>query len=230
VRAERWLGGAIFFSNNKSNKVAVPQKNTEPEINLVAISNADHIFGNPNASIKIVEYSDPSCPYCRIFHNTMRQIMSEYGASGKVAWVYRHYTLDKPDANGNILHPNANHEAQALECANQLGGNDKFWAYTNRLYDITPSVTINSPQGLDQNLLPEIAVFVGLDKNKFNECLSSGKFKSLVDKQYLDGVNAGAAGTPYSIMITPQGKMIPINGTYPYSNLKTIIDSLLTVK
>lgn len=220
------VAGAIFFSKDKE-KPIVTNKDNVPEINLVPINNSDHILGNPNAPIKIVEYSDPSCPYCRMFHNTMRQIMNEYGATGKVAWIYRHYTLDKPDANGNILHPNANHEAQALECANQIGGNDKFWEYANRLYDITPSVTINSPQGLDQNQLPEIATYINIDKNKFRECLNSGKFKALVDQQYLDGVNAGASGTPYSIMITSKGKMIPINGAYPYSNLKTIIDSLL---
>ncbi len=220
------VAGAIFFSKDKE-KPIVTNKDNVPEINLVPINNSDHILGNPNAPIKIVEYSDPSCPYCRMFHNTMRQIMNEYGATGKVAWIYRHYTLDKPDANGNILHPNANHEAQALECANQIGGNDKFWEYANRLYDITPSVTINSLQGLDQNQLPEIATYINIDKNKFRECLNSGKFKALVDQQYLDGVNAGASGTPYSIMITSKGKMIPINGAYPYSNLKTIIDSLL---
>ena len=220
------VAGAIFFSKDKERPI-VTNKDNVPEINLVPINNSDHILGNPNAPIKIVEYSDPSCPYCRMFHNTMRQIMNEYGATGKVAWIYRHYTLDKPDANGNILHPNANHEAQALECANQIGGNDKFWEYANRLYDITPSVTINSPQGLDQNQLPEIATYINIDKNKFRECLNSGKFKALVDQQYLDGVNAGASGTPYSIMITSKGKMIPINGAYPYSNLKTIIDSLL---
>ena len=220
------VAGAIFFSKDKERPI-VTNKDNVPEINLVPINNSDHILGNPNAPIKIVEYSDPSCPYCRMFHNTMRQIMNEYGATGKVAWIYRHYTLDKPDANGNILHPNANREAQALECANQIGGNDKFWEYANRLYDITPSVTINSPQGLDQNQLPEIATYINIDKNKFRECLNSGKFKTLVDQQYLDGVNAGASGTPYSIMITSKGKMIPINGAYPYSNLKTIIDSLL---
>ena len=223
------VAGAIFFSKDKERPI-VTNKDNVPEINLVPINNSDHILGNPNAPIKIVEYSDPSCPYCRMFHNTMRQIMNEYGATGKVAWIYRHYTLDKPDANGNILHPNANHEAQALECANQIGGNDKFWEYANRLYDITPSVTINSLQGLDQNQLPEIATYINIDKNKFRECLNSGKFKALVDQQYLDGVNAGASGTPYSIMITSKGKMIPINGAYPFSNLKTIIDSLLNLK
>src|SRR3989338_6483026 len=57
--------------------------------NVKAVSAQDHILGNPNAKIKIVEYSDPSCPFCKIFHNTMTKIMGEYGAGGNVAWVYR---------------------------------------------------------------------------------------------------------------------------------------------
>ena len=75
---------------------------------------ADHILGNPNAPIKLVEYSDPSCPFCRLFTPTVEKVMDDYGASGQVAWVYRSFPLDKPDANGDVLHKNAGHESQAL--------------------------------------------------------------------------------------------------------------------
>lgn len=97
------------------------------KINLEPVTAKDHILGNPNAPIKIVEYSDPSCPYCKTFNSTMNQIMEKYGPSGKVAWVYRSIPLDTPDANGNVLHPNARNESQAIECAGILGGNEKFW-------------------------------------------------------------------------------------------------------
>jgi protein-disulfide isomerase len=165
------------------------------------VTEKDHILGNPNAKIKIVEYSDPSCPFCKVFHNTMNKIMNEFGTTGNVAWVYRHYPLDKEDASGNILHPNAGHESQALECAAELGGNDKFWKYTNRLYEITPSVTGATPNGLDQNELPKIAQFTGLDINDFNNCLATGKYKDKIENDFLDGVNIGVQGTPTSIIV-----------------------------
>ena len=198
-----------------------------PELNMRPVTVNDHILGNPNAKIKIVEYSDPSCPYCKVFHPTMRKIMDEYGASGKVAWVYRHFPFDKPDENGRILHINAGHEAQAMECAASLGGNEKFWAFVNHFYDVTPSVTPQTPNGLDQKKLPTLAKDVGLDPVSFNECLSSGQFKDKVEADYIDGINAGISGTPYSIIITPSGNKVPISGAQPYLTVKTAIDALL---
>ncbi|MDP3962465.1 MAG: thioredoxin domain-containing protein [bacterium] len=196
---------------------------------LKPISASDHILGNPNAKIKIVEYSDPSCPFCKVFHNTMRKIMNEYGKSGDVAWVYRSFPIDKPGTrpDGGILHPNAGREAQAMECAAALGGNDKFWAYTNRFYEITPAVTSTSPDGLDQNELPKIAEFVGLDVNDFKTCLDSGRYKDKVEASYEEGLSIGIQGTPSSIIITPSGKNIPIEGAQPYEAIKQSIDALL---
>lgn len=214
---------------NKPASVPSTVKNTPTvaEINMRPVTSADHILGNPNATIKIVEYSDTSCPYCKIFNTTMVKIMDEYGPSGKVAWVYRNWPLDKPDPNGNILHKNAGNEAQALECAAGLGGNDKFWVFEKRFYEITPSVTSETPDGLDQKQLPEIAKFAGIDAVSFNDCLSSGRFKDKVEADYIDGINAGVVGTPYSIIITPSGSKIPLNGAQPYATVKGAIDTLL---
>jgi protein-disulfide isomerase len=194
------IAGALIYMKSPTPSRQVAQ---EPsfEQDFKGVTAQDHIFGNPTAKIKIVEYSDPSCPFCKVFHNTMRNIMSTYGTTGNVAWIYRSYPLDKPAANGSILHPNAGRESQALECAGSLGGNDKFWSYTNRLYEVTPSVTGNTPNGLDQNELPKIAKFVGLNVTDFNNCLATGKFKEKVDSEFLDGVNIGIQGTPTSIIV-----------------------------
>src|ERR1035437_9099602 len=89
---------AIIWSKNPA--PTVPKTTTQDQgvtINLSPVNAGDHILGNPNAPIKIVEYSDPSCPYCKQFNPIMEQVMSDYGAGGKVAWVYRQFPLDKPD-------------------------------------------------------------------------------------------------------------------------------------
>lgn len=171
------------------------------ETQVRPLSNTDYIIGNPNARVKIIEYSDPSCPFCKVFHNTMRKIMSEYGSTGNIAWAYRHYTLDKPDASGFILHPNAGKEAQAMECAGSLGGNEKFWKFTNRLYEVTPSVTGQNPKGLDPKELPKIAEYAGINVTDFNNCLATEKFKEKVESDFTDGVNIGIQGTPSSIIV-----------------------------
>jgi len=198
------------------------------QVNMRPVTSSDHILGNPNALVKIVEYSDTSCPFCKTFNPIMTRIMDEYGPTGKVAWIYRHFPLDKPDQNGYILHKNSGREAQAMECAASLGGNDKFWAYEKRLYEITPSVTSQTPDGLDQKELPEIAKFVGLDVVSFNECLESNQFKDKVEADYTDGINAGVSGTPYSVIITPSGTKIPLVGAQPYQTIKSALDALVS--
>ncbi len=197
---------------------------------LKPIDKNDYILGNPDAKIKIVEYSDPSCPFCKMFHNTMRQIMNTYGKDGKVAWVYRAFPLNKQGtrSDGGILHPNAGKESEAIECAGYLGGNEKFWAYANRLYEVTPSVTGDTPNGLDQKELPNIAKYIGLNVSDFKDCLDNSKFKDKIESQYIDGANMGIEGTPYSIMITPNGKSVAIPGALPYENMKQAIDAILS--
>jgi protein-disulfide isomerase len=232
ILAGAFITIAVIWVNKPAQ---IPSKNaaavnTVNEANIRPVSSTDHILGNPDASIKIVEYSDTSCPYCKMFNATMEKIMDEYGPSGKVAWIYRNWPLDKPNSEGQILHKNAGNEAEALECAAALGGNDKFWAFEKRLYEITPSVTGSTPNGLDQKQLPEIAKFVGIDAVSFNDCLSSGRFKDKVEADYTDGINAGVIGTPYSIIITPSGSKIPIDGAQSYSTIKIAIDALLAGK
>jgi protein-disulfide isomerase len=116
---------------------------------MTPVTAADHIRGNIGAKVTIVEYSDLECPFCKIFHATLKQIMSEH-TDGSVAWVYRHYPLDS-------LHPRARKEAEASECAFAQGGNDKFWAYIDRVYEIT-----TSNNTLDPLELPMIASYIGL--------------------------------------------------------------------
>jgi protein-disulfide isomerase len=224
------IAGSILYTMKPAPSTSQTASLTAPKVDLKPVSSSDHILGNPNAKIKIVEYSDTSCPFCKVFHNTMRKVMDEYGKSGEVAWVYRHFPIDKPGTrpDGGILHPNAGYEAQATECAAAQGGNDKFWAYTNRLYEITPSVTGTSPDGLDRKELPKIAEYVGLDVNEFRDCLDSGRYKDKVETQYMDGFNMGIEGTPSSVIVTPSGTNIAISGAQPYESIKQAIDAILS--
>ena len=165
---------------------------------FVAVTADDHILGKFGADLTFVEYSDPECPFCKVFHGTMHQILSDYGIdSGKITWVYRHLPLYKPDATGRALHSRAGKEAEATECANELGGNEAFWKLTDLVYQTTTSNFT-----LDPAQLPIIAGKVGLDVNTFNTCLASGKYKAKVDQQYAEGFAAGAQGTPFIIVVS----------------------------
>jgi protein-disulfide isomerase len=222
---------AVIYVFGPSKKAANtnPSIPAVPQIAMAAVTANDHIFGNPNAPLRIVEYSDPSCPFCKMFNPTMEQVMANYGPSGKVAWVYRSFPLDKPDQNGDTLHPNAGHEAQALECAAFIGGNDSFWKFEKEWYDTFPLQGATQRSTADDTTqLAQVAKTVGLDAQKFSDCLSSGQFKGKVESQYTDGINAGVSGTPYNVILTPSGSKIPLVGAVSYATVKTTIDTILT--
>lgn len=211
------IAGALYYSNLK-NPTTTGKTDTETEtINteIRTVTSSDHILGNPNADLIIVEYSDTECPYCKVFHSTLKRVMSEYGKDGKVAWVYRHFPIDQ-------LHSKARKEAEATECAFEQGGNEKFWEYINTLYDTT-----NSNNSLDPSELPKIAKSVGLNVDAFNTCLSSGKYADKVESDYQDAIASGGVGTPNSIILSKDGTKTVIKGAQPYGNVKNIIDALL---
>ncbi len=213
------IAGALYYSNLKGGQVVknntAQGAKTSNEISMKPVTAVDHILGNPKADVIIVEYSDTECPFCKIFHGTMRRVMDEYGKDGKVAWVYRHFPID-------TLHSKARKEAEATECANELGGPAKFWEYINMLFDTT-----NSNNSLDPAQLPIIAKNVDLDVKAFNACLSSGKYADLVEANYQDAIKAGGQGTPNSILVSKDGTKTQVQGAQPYSSLKNILDALL---
>jgi protein-disulfide isomerase len=83
----------------------------------------DHIRGNKDAKIAVIEYSDFECPFCHRVHPTYKQIMDKYGDN--VMWVYRHFPLS--------FHQDAEPLAIGSECASELGGSDAFWAFADQI-------------------------------------------------------------------------------------------------
>lgn len=198
---------------------AEEQKRREAAGGVKPVENQDHIRGNPSAPVKVIDFSDFECPFCKSFHPTMKKLMNEYGKDGKIAWIYRHFPLDE-------LHSKARKEAQASECANELGGNNAFWAYADRLFEVAPS-----NDRLDLRQLPRIAEEIGLDRTKFEACLQGdmrgGKYATHIQENYQDAIASGGTGTPYIVVIGPKGQTLPIEGAQPYAAVKSIIDAML---
>ena len=213
------VAAAIYFGGSVQQPITTNQQVDSAEIDISPVTDKDHIVGSRNAPIVIVEYSDTECPFCKNFHNTMKEVVSVYG--GQVAWVYRHFPIAQ-------LHAKAAKEAEATECANELGGNQGFWNFTNKLFETT-----NSNDSLDPSELPKIALAVGLDVNAFNTCLSSGRYKEFITKSIEEAIKSGARGTPYSVIIAKDGRKDTINGALPLEHadptrsVKAKIDALL---
>jgi len=214
---------------NTGNNVAAPEENAQVEnngnnrqragqqgnnnISLAEVTEDDWKRGAENPKVTIVEYSDFECPFCKRFHNTMKQVMNNYG--DQVQWVFRHAPLEQ-------LHSKAPKEALAAECVGRIGGNDKFWAFTDKIFEVTPS-----NDGLDLSKLPEYAADAGVNKSEFQNCMDNGEYKSEVQEELADAKKAGMRGTPYSVVIDSDGNKTPISGAQPYSKVKQIIESQL---
>jgi len=209
---------SLYYSNSKMNSEAIAgtQQPAASSVNMKPLSSDDHILGNPNADVIIVEYSDTECPFCKQFQTTLHRVMDEYGKDGKVAWVYRHFPIDS-------LHPKAPKEAEATECVNELGGSTKFWQYLDLIY-----ATTNSNNSLDPAQLPKLAGQVGVDVTAFNKCLASGKYTDKIKADYADAIAAGGQGTPTSILVSKDGTKTVFTGAQPYENLKAVLDSILS--
>ncbi len=239
------IAGAIFFGGRASVARENEPADSQPSAVAVALKEVganDRIRGNPDAPVLLVEYSDTECPFCKTFQKTMQQVMDEYGKDGEIAWVYRHFPLDQ-------IHPKADKEAEAAECAGDVGGNIAFWSFLDRIFEVTPA-----NNGLDPAELPQIAEFVKVDAKAFDACLASGKYAEKVEADYQSGIAAGASGTPFSVLSlknavtkTQEAALMPtiaqfrggialsqdktkmtLNGALPFSAIKTILDIVLT--
>ena len=175
----------------------------------------DHIYGNPDAPISLIEYSDFECPFCKRFHAMAKEIVDAY--AGKVNWVYRHFPL-------GMHNPGAEKEAEASECVSQLGGNDAFWKFTNAIYARTQS----NGKGFPLTQLVPLGKEIGLEEKQFKECLDSGKYAGRVQEDLDEGIKIGITGTPANILLrNDTGAVILKVGAQPLEAFKPDIDNLL---
>lgn len=190
-----------------------PTPTPDPLNSIPDITDKDHIRGNRNAKLVLVEYSDLECPFCKKFHPTMKQVLKEYG--DKVAWIYRHYPLP--------FHPNAQKEAEASECAAEQGGNITFWNYIDAILDRTSS----GGTGFALEKLIPLAEELGLDGTKFKTCLDSGTYAKKIKVEIDSAAKGGVNGTPTTIIIPATGKRDIISGALPFEEIKQQLDQIL---
>lgn len=217
-----WTENQILKGNNAragsqptvaAEQQEAPEGPTQEQLAQVPqVTGSDHILGDQNAKIVLIEYSDYQCPYCGRFHPTIAKIAEEYGSD--VAWVYRHYPLP--------FHPNAAPAAETAECMAKLGGNDAFWAYSDALFEsnvLTGTITAADIE----TAISE----AGLDVATVQACVDSGEFKQFVSDQMAAASTAGVSGTPGTILVTSDGEYELISGALPYEQIKQIVENYL---
>ena len=174
---------------------------------------SDHILGNPAAPVVIVEYSDFDCEFCKDLNDTLHQVIAHEGVDGKVAWVYRQFPLTE-------LHPNALSHARAAECVAVVAGNDAFWKFSQALF---------ANQPVNPATYGALAASVGISGDAFATCYANATAaldaRIMADRQ--NALDAGASGTPYSLILVAGSPPIVMAGAYPYDEIQKLINHAL---
>ena len=186
----------------KGGKVFEP---LEEKVNPFKIDQSP-LLGKADAKIQIVEFSDFQCPFCSRVTQPLKDLKAKYGDD--LVIVFKHFPLS--------FHKEALPAALASMCANEQG---KFWAYHDLLF-------ANMKALLPDNL-KAYATTAELDMAKFEECLASNKYKSVIESDMVEARSAGVRGTP-SVYINGR-KFNPPSG-YNVDNFSAVIDKYILKK
>jgi protein-disulfide isomerase len=169
------------------------------------------ILGAESARVIIIDFSDFQCPRCeRHVQSTEPEIKKEYVETGSVAYVFKHFPWRGTDSFSAAL---------ASECANEQG---KFWQYHDILFQ--------NQQGVDsgwasREKLKEFASAIGLDRQQFDSCLDSEKYKSNIDRDLALVQELGLDTTPSFLILNSDGtEMEMLEGAHPFASFKALID------
>ena len=197
------MGTAIALVPRGSGSVAAVQP-TETPVPIQTIDTGDSpAWGPADAKVTIVEYSDFQCPYCEQFHQATYTLLKQnYG--DQVRFVYKHFPLTS-------IHPEAYPAALASECAREQ---DKFWEFHDLVYQ--------NQDILSATQYTAFAKQAGVaDMDKFQECVTTAKYKDRVQADYSSGVEHFVSGTPTFYI---NGLQIP--GAIGYEQIAAIIEQV----
>ncbi|MBX7148927.1 thioredoxin domain-containing protein [bacterium] len=142
-------------------------------------------WGNPNAKVKIVEFSDFQCPFCRLAAINLKPFLTEYKKD--IAIYFFNYPLD------NSCNPNMQRPMHQFACAAAFGGvcanqSNKFWEYHDLVFANQKSLNPQKPT--------EFAKSIGIDEKAFNECVASDSTKNAITLDLEAASKLDISGTP----------------------------------
>jgi protein-disulfide isomerase len=173
-------------------------------------------LGSDTAIVTLVEFSDYECPFClRHFQQTMPQIEANYIETGRIRYAFMDWPVDQ-------LHPQAIRAHEAAHCA---GEQDKYWDMHRRLFGPAGD---HSP-----DRLLDLARAVGLNMDRFAECVGSGRAEPMIRETGRLVEQLGATGTPVFFIgirdrSTQQVTVLRgLSGAQPYEVFAKALDEVL---
>lgn len=175
-------------------------------LKLPSVGDQDLVMGNREAKVRVIEFSDFQCPYCRAFQPAVKQMLDEY--KDRIVYVYKQFPLTS-------IHPQAEPAALAVECANEQG---KWFEYGDYLFSRQDEW--GKTEGAQK--FKDYARTLRLDAAKFGKCVDDKTYADRVQAGLSEGEQFGITGTPGTFV---NGKFV--GGFVSYEELKKLIDEEL---
>ena len=148
-----------------------------------AVGDDDHVLGDADAPITLVEYGDFQCPHCGRAHRVLPTVLKRMG--NRVRFVFRHFPITE-------AHPNALHAAEAAESVAAHAGEDAFW----RMHDLLFEHQHEWEESPDDAPFLRYAAQAGADPADVERDLADEVHESHVKADFMSGVRSGVNGTP----------------------------------
>lgn len=195
----------------------------------IPVTYNDNTMGDPNAPIKIEEFSDFQCPFCERFHKETEPLLKQYYIdTGQVYFVYRsmgNWVSENIGVSRGV--PPKTESRDAIVAAYCAGDQNKFWEMHGHLFGNVLGEDVGS---FTDNRLVEIARVAGLNMDEFNACYDSGKYLERTEQDLTDGSDGGVTGTPGFIVtwtVNGETKTKLISGAQPFNTFQTELEAIL---
>lgn len=145
------------------------------------VNEKDHIQGNINAPITMVEYGDYQCPSCGQAFPIIKQVQKHYGKNLK--FIFRNFPLTEVHQFAEV----------AAETAEFAGESNLFWQMHDLIYENQNQLSIP--------MLLELTTSLNLSDTELKSALERGTYREKVKSDFLSGIRSGVPGTPtFSLM------------------------------
>jgi protein-disulfide isomerase len=162
----------------------------------------------------IIEFGDYECPFCRLhFTNTLPDIVKKYVETGKIRYIFRNYPLSS-------IHDHALDAAVAVQCALEQGNEKGI-----ELHDLVYTADMEATPA---NLETWAKTVKGLNPTTWKTCIQSDDAMDAVEADMNAAELAGLTGTPFFVIIAPDGSTEVILGSQPFDIFNEVIEILLT--
>lgn len=146
---------------------------------------SQHVYGNSESKVRLVEYGDFQCPACQGFYPVIKQLKEEY--KDRFSFQFRHYPLSE-------IHQNAVISSRAAEAAAKQ---DKFWEMHDVLYE---NQNTWGPSPSPSQIFETYAQELGLDVEKFKADMKSSEINAIVQADRNEARKQNYGSTPTFVL------------------------------